>query len=112
MTISQSINRLKRARKSRTKITNRDYRIRVFRSLKHSYAQLVQGDGRVIGAASDLNLADRQPKVDQAFKVGQQIAGLAKKNQIFRVIFDRSGYQYHGRIKAIAEGARRDGLIL
>lgn len=70
----------------------------------------MQDNGRVIGATSDLKLARNQSKIDRAFKIGQGIAHIAQKNQVSRVVFDRSGYKYHGRIKAIAEGARQAGL--
>lgn len=110
MKFNRKINRIKRARKGQSQVTGRQNCIKVFRSLKHTYAQLVHDNGRVISATSDLTLSNNQSKIDRAFQVGQRIAKIAQKNQVSRVVFDRSGYKYHGRVKAIAEGARQAGL--
>jgi large subunit ribosomal protein L18 len=89
-------------------------RLVVFRSLKHTYAQLVDDDrAATIVAASDLQKeceAAGSGKVGTAFGVGKLIAQRAKALGVERVIFDRGGYPYHGRVKAVAEGARDGGL--
>jgi large subunit ribosomal protein L18 len=89
-------------------------RLVVFRSLKHTYAQLVDDDrGVTLAAASDLAkgfAAEGPGKVGAARVVGASLAKRAKELGITRVVFDRGGYPYHGRVKAVAEGARDGGL--
>ena len=89
-------------------------RLVVFRSLKHIYAQLVNDErGQVL-----LGVADRSEgvakadggKVARGFAVGVALAEKAKAQGITRVVFDRAGYAYHGRVKAVADGARKGGL--
>lgn len=85
-------------------------RMVVFRSLKHIYAQLVDDEqGRTIMTVSDLSL-DNGKKSERAAEVGHQLAARAKETGITKVVFDRAGYKYHGRVKAVAEGARKGGL--
>ena len=80
-------------------------RLVVFRSLKHIYAQLVDDQrGAVL-----FGLADRS-KVAKGFAVGLALAEKAKARGITRIVFDRAGYAYHGRVKAVADGARKGGL--
>jgi large subunit ribosomal protein L18 len=92
-------------------------RISVFRSNKHIYAQIVDDVNRkTLVAASTLSkeLAEQlagKTKSEKAELVGKLLAEKALKANIKNVIFDRSGYKYHGRIKALAEGARKGGLI-
>jgi large subunit ribosomal protein L18 len=89
-------------------------RLVVYRSLKHIYAHLVDDDRGVVL----LGVADRSEQVEPAaagkvgrgFAVGLALAGRAKERGITRVVFDRAGYAYHGRVKAVAEGARKGGL--
>ncbi|MCB0832536.1 MAG: 50S ribosomal protein L18 [Bacteroidetes bacterium] len=92
-------------------------RLTVFRSLKHMYAQLVDDDqGSTLVTISSLSAAVREKKTSEGGKtsiskaVGLEIARVAKEKGIETVVFDRNGYQYHGRVKAIAEGAREGGL--
>jgi large subunit ribosomal protein L18 len=92
-------------------------RLVVFRSLNHIYAQIVDDTlGRTLLAAStqlpDLKpqLAGVKGKIEQSRVVGRAIAQKAKASGIARVAFDRAGYLYHGRVKALAEGAREGGL--
>lgn len=89
-------------------------RMSVFRSNKEIYAQLIDdNNGKTLLSVSsrDKGVADKKlPKVDQAKEVGKVIAEKATKAGIAAVSFDRNGYLYHGRIKAIAEGAREGGL--
>jgi len=89
-------------------------RLVVFRSLKHIYAQLVNDDqGRTMLGLSDGTegvQADGAGKVGKAKGVGKALAAKAKAAGITRVVFDRAGYRYHGRVKAVADGAREGGL--
>jgi large subunit ribosomal protein L18 len=88
-------------------------RLSVFRSNKGIYAQLIDDNtGNVLAASSSKSLsADAKiTKTEQAKQVGMAIAEKAKSKSIETVVFDRSGYLYHGRVKALAEGAREGGL--
>jgi large subunit ribosomal protein L18 len=91
-------------------------RLAVFRSLNHIYAQVIDDDaGRTLAAASDLDEAvrkarDGKSKVDVAALVGEAVARKAKEKGITAVVFDRGGFKYHGRVKALAEAARKAGL--
>ena len=85
-------------------------RLVVFRSLKHIYAQLVDDSAnRTIATVGDLDILTMK-KSEKASEVGKRIAERAKAAGITKVVFDRAGYQYHGRVKAVAEGARKGGL--
>jgi large subunit ribosomal protein L18 len=87
-------------------------RLVVFRSNRGIAAQLVDdGAGRTLAAASSLNVRDAKgTKSDQAAAVGKLLAENAKKAGLKGVVFDRGGYLYHGRVKALAEAAREGGL--
>ena len=89
-------------------------RLVVFRSLKHIYAQLVDDDRGVtlfgVGDGSEGIQADGTGKVSRGKAVGKLIAERAKAAGVTRVVFDRAGYRYHGRVQAVAEGAREGGL--
>ena len=89
-------------------------RLVVFRSSKHTYAQLVDDDRGVtlLGASdrSDGIQADAKGKSGKSFALGQLVADKAKTKGITKVVFDRAGYRYHGRVKAVADGARKGGL--
>ncbi len=89
-------------------------RLCVFRSNKHIYAQLIDDTtSRVLTAASTLapELRDRKLKpVEVSVEVGKLIAQKAQVLGVKKVVFDRAGYRYHGRVKALAEGARQGGL--
>ena len=92
-------------------------RLTVFRSLNHIYAQLVDDlNGRTLLTVSSLDAEIRtgaksaKGKVSTGKAVGKRLALMAKEKGIERVCFDRSGYLYHGRVKAIADGAREGGL--
>ncbi|NTV14269.1 MAG: 50S ribosomal protein L18 [Desulfobulbaceae bacterium] len=91
-------------------------RLRVFKSTKHIYAQIIDDvAGRTLAAMSTLDSAfkDEQSKgkMAQAHKVGVLLAEKAKLNGVEKVVFDRGGYLYHGRVKSLSEGAREAGLI-
>jgi large subunit ribosomal protein L18 len=88
-------------------------RLAVFRSNRGIFAQLVDDDaGKTLAAASWVGLPKSfsGDKTEQAAEVGKQIAEAAKKAGIESVVFDRGGYLYHGRVKALAEGVREGGL--
>ena len=89
-------------------------RLVVFRSAKHIYAQLVDDTkGVTLYGASDRSegiAASGPGKVAKSFALGRLVAAQAKQRGITRVVFDRGGFQYHGRVKAVADGARKDGL--
>lgn len=84
-------------------------RLCVFKSNQHIYAQVIDDTkGKTIVSAKDTG---KKAKVAAASDVGKEIAKLAIEKKITKVVFDRGGFKYHGRIKAVAEGAREGGLI-
>ena len=107
--------RARRHRRIRGKVSGTAERPRlvVFRSNRGIEAQLVDdGAGRTLAAASWLNLKKtfKGSKTEQAAEVGKLLAQNAKKANVEAVVFDRGGYLYHGRVKALADGAREGGL--
>ncbi|RKZ27251.1 50S ribosomal protein L18 [bacterium] len=112
------LKRKKRHMRVRKKIfgTPERPRLCVFRSLKHIYAQIIDDTvGHTLVAASTLSpeIRDRikgMKKTEQAKEVGKLLAKLALEQGIEKVAFDRAGYRYHGRVRALAEGAREGGL--
>src|SRR5690606_41056055 len=87
-------------------------RLTVIRSHRHTYAQRTDArTGHTLAAASSLSVdAASGTPVEGGLGVGKQLAERAKENGIERAVFDRNGYRYHGRVKALAEGAREGGL--
>jgi len=86
-------------------------RLAVFRSLNHLYAQVIDdGAGRTLAAASTVGLKAKGNGLAEATEVGKAIATKAKAAGINTVVFDRGGFLYHGRIKALADAAREAGL--
>ena len=107
--------RLKRHRRVRAKIsgTAERPRLNVFRSSKHIYAQLIDDvNGVTLASASsmDKGFEGNGGNAEGARKVGEMIAKNASAKGISEVVFDRGGYLYHGRVQALAEGARENGL--
>ncbi len=110
--------RLRRKRRIRKKIfgTPERPRLAVFRSAKHIYAQVIDDTrGITLASASTLDKdfsmdPEKKGKVAAAEKVGELLAAHALKKGIEKVVFDRGGYIYHGRVKALADGARKGGL--
>jgi large subunit ribosomal protein L18 len=106
--------RLRRRRRVRAKVrgTAERPRLSVFRSNKGLFAQLIDDDaGRTLVAVNWTEPDLKSLKAtDQATKAGELLAGRAKEAGIESAVFDRGGYQYHGRVKAFAEGAREGGL--
>ena len=91
-------------------------RMSVFRSAKHIYAQVIDDvTGKTLAHASTLSkdlkgTLDKDKKIDAAKKVGALIAKICKSKKIDKVVFDRNGYMYHGRVSALAQAARDAGL--
>jgi large subunit ribosomal protein L18 len=106
--------RLRRHRRVRSKIegTGERPRLVVFRSNRGIFAQLIDDEtGRTLASAGWTALGSASgSKTEQAGEVGKALAAAAKKAGIDRCVFDRGGYLYHGRVKALAEGAREGGL--
>ena len=105
--------RMRRHRRVRGKVAGTAERPRlvVFRSNRGISAQLIDDEtGRTLAAASWKGVATPGSKTDQANAVGKSLAESAKKAGIDTCVFDRAGYLYHGRVKALAEGAREGGL--
>lgn len=111
--------RLRRTRRIKRRLfgTSERPRLVVYRSHKHIYAQLVDdASGSTLVASSTqkkelkATISSAKSKVDAGKSVGMDLAAEAKKKKISSAIFDRNGYLYHGRVKAVAEGARENGL--
>jgi large subunit ribosomal protein L18 len=110
---------VRRVTRVRSKVvgTPEQPRLSVHKSLRHVYVQIVDDlHGMTLAYASSLSkevvsrFEEKDSKSNKGFKVGQLIAELAKSKGIEKVVFDRQGGRYHGRIKAVAEGARKGGL--
>lgn len=88
-------------------------RLAVFRSVNHIYAQVIDdGEGHTLAAAcsTEKDLRGKGGNIEGAKLIGKAVAERAKEKGISRVVFDRGGYQYHGRVKALADAARQAGL--
>lgn len=112
---AKKLARLRRARRGRAHMRRLGaHRLCVHRTPRHMYAQVISPDGaQVLAAASTLDTALREGNTgnaDAATRVGALIAERAKAAGVTEVAFDRSGYRYHGRVKALAEAAREAGL--
>ncbi|WP_435188463.1 50S ribosomal protein L18 [Pseudothioglobus sp. nBUS_23] len=113
MKLSKKDARIRRATKFRAKHSERDLeRLCVYKSSQHIYAQIISSCGtKTIAAASSVSSKMKNGgNVEAASKVGDLIAQAAKKAKVSKVAFDRSGFKYHGRVKALAEAAREGGL--
>ena len=107
--------RLRRARQARLKMRELEaVRLCVYRSSQHMYAQVISADGgKVLASASTLDKelrGDATGNVEAAKKVGLLVAERAKAAGVTKMAFDRSGFKYHGRVKALADAAREGGL--
>ncbi len=92
-------------------VDNGRLRLSVFRSSKHIYAQVIDDDeGRTVAEANSKALSLNGDKTSQAKTVGETLAKRALEKDITKIIFDRGAYKYHGRVKALAEAARAEGL--
>ncbi len=115
--MNKKIARLRRARKTRARIADlKMVRLSVYRSNSHIYAQIINAEGnKVLASASTIEVELRSSlksgsNIEAAAAVGKRIAEKAKAVGIEKVAFDRSGFQYHGRVKALADAARENGL--
>ena len=109
----RKVNRSKRHRRVRVHVagTSQRPRLAVFRSLNHVYAQPIDDtSSRTVAAASTVALKAKGNGMTQAMEVGKAIAAKAKAAGVNSVVFDRGGFLYHGRIKALADAAREAGL--
>lgn len=106
-------NRIKRHVRIRSTISGTATRPRLslFRSSAHIYAQLIDDlSGKTLAQASDATMKEKMTKTDKAKLVGKNIAASGKAVKITKVVFDRGGFSYHGRVKALADAAREGGL--
>jgi large subunit ribosomal protein L18 len=113
MKLSKKDARIRRATKFRAKHAERDLeRLCVYKSSQHIYAQIISSCGtKTLASASSVSSKMKNGgNVDAASKVGDLIAKAAKKAKVSKVAFDRSGFKYHGRVKALADAARDGGL--
>jgi len=110
--MTDQLKRHKRKRRIRSKVqgTAEKPRLTVYKANQYNYAQLINDEtGEVVVEANDIK-NQKGTKTESAKKVGEELAKLAKKEKIETCVFDRNGFIYHGRVKAIAEGAREGGL--
>ena len=111
--IKKIARRLKIKASIRTKVhgTAERPRLTVFRSNSQIYAQVINDlEGKTLASASSLAIKDKMTKTEKAAEVGKLIAAAAIKAGVNEVVFDRNGYLYHGRVKALADAAREAGL--
>lgn len=107
------LNRLRIKRRVRAKISGTDERPRltVFRSNKQIYAQVINDvTGKTLAASDSSKIEDKKTKKEIAAMVGEEVARKAQDAGVSKVVFDRNGYQYHGRVKELADAARKAGL--
>ena len=105
--------RQRRHKRIRAKIigTNSCPRLSIFRSNQHIYVQLINDKkGQTLVSLSDLKIKKKGNKTEVAAEIGKQVAKIALEKKIKKIVFDRAGYKYHGRVKAVAEAARQAGL--
>jgi large subunit ribosomal protein L18 len=116
--VDKKLGRIRRSRKARAKIKELGAdRLCIFRTPQHIYAQVIKANGsEVVASASTLDsalkaaISGHRGNIAAASQVGKAVAERAKKAGITQVAFDRSGFKYHGRVKALAEAAREHGL--
>ena len=115
--MDKKLQRLRRARKARAKIKELGmHRLCVHKTPRHTYAQIIEPvDSRVVASASTLEADIKKDlkntaNIEAANKIGTLIAERAKASGVEQVAFDRSGNKYHGRVKALADAARENGL--
>lgn len=104
---------MRRKKRVSAKIAGHGIRLSVFKSNVHIYGQIIDdAKGVTLAAMSDLGLKGKKgKKTEIAFAVGEELAKKAVAKKIKKVVFDRNGFAYHGRVKALAEGARKGGLV-
>lgn len=111
-TVSRNKLRLHRKKRIRAKIkgTAEKPRLAVFRSLKNFYAQVIDDKKGYTLVQINLNETKKKNNVEEIGKMGENLAEKCLEQKIKKVVFDRSGYKYHGKVKSFAEGARKKGL--
>jgi large subunit ribosomal protein L18 len=112
--LKKANSRKKRIRRTRAKISGTEARPRlcVFRSLRYIYAEIIDDEnGKVLASIDSRKLKNAKNTIETAGKIGEEIAKLAIAKKIDKIVFDKRGYKYHGKVKAIAEGARKGGLV-
>ncbi len=113
-TTAKSTLRLKRKKRVRAKVygTEERPRLSVFRSASHVYVQVIDDNsGKTLASLHSYNKAQKvRANVEACAVLGEKLAEVCKSKSITKVVFDKNGYAYHGRIKALAEGARKGGL--
>jgi len=106
--------RIRRATKTRSKIADSgNHRISIHRSIQHMYLQLISPSGDKVITTVSTNQKDNKTKgnnIESAKSIATKMASFIKKSKISNVAFDRSGYKYHGRVKAVAEALRENGV--
>ncbi len=113
--ITKRINRNRRHARGRAKIsgTADRPRVTVFKSNTHVYAQAIDDvSGKTLAAVNDADVAKKGTKTERAAIAGTKLAELLKEKKITTVLFDKAGFTYHGRIKAVAESLRAAGIIV
>lgn len=109
------INRIRRHARVRAKIEGSKERPRlsVFRSSKHVFLQIIDDEaGKTLASFNDKSVGKKKlTKTERAYEAGKELAGVALKAGVRKVIFDKGGYKYHGRVRAVADGARAGGLV-
>lgn len=106
-------NRIRQRIRKKIQGTSERPRLSVYRSNKHVYAQLIDDlNGHTLASASSFTASLSGSPIEKSKEVGKELASKAKDAGIDSVVFDRNGYRYHGRVKALAEGAREGGLNL
>lgn len=111
--LQKQVNRLRRKARVRSQIsgTSSRPRLSIFRSTSHITAQLIDDEaGKTLAYVSDLKMKDKATKTQLAQKVWSEIAKVAKDLKIETIVFDRGWFAYHGRVKALADAAREEGL--
>ena len=111
--LKKDISRKRRIKRTRAKIsgTTARPRLSVFRSLRYIYAEIIDDEkGKVLTSIDSRKLKKAKNNIETAGKIGEEIAKLAIAKKISEVVFDKRGYKYHGKVKALAEGARKAGL--
>jgi len=112
--MNKANSRKKRIRRTRAKISGTASRPRlcVFRSLRYVYAEIIDDEnGKILASIDSRKMKNAKNTVETAEKIGGEIAKLAIGKKIDKIVFDKRGYKYHGKVKAIAEGARKGGLV-
>ena len=111
--MNKNISRQNRIRRTRAKISGTASRPRlcVFRSLNYIYAQIIDDkNGKILISADSRKLKKAKNNLETAGNIGEEIAKLAEAKKIKEVVFDKRGYKYHGKVKALAQAARKAGL--